>query len=83
MNSTNQSFMKSIQSIPVYTVLKILQKIRHQLGLEAMLDYTNYYLKIVETHNPDVKKAVEDALSHVNVEKIYKEARGCQGAGSE
>ena len=75
----NQLFMKPTQSIPVYTVLKILIKMKQQLGLEVMLDYMDYYLKIIETHNPDIKEAVEKALTMINVEKIYKEAKECKG----
>ena len=71
--------MKPTQSIPVYTVLKILIKMKQQLGLEVMLDYMDYYLKIIETHNPDIKEAVEKALMMINVEKIYKEAKECKG----
>ena len=75
----NQLFMKPTQSVPVYTVLKILVKMKKQLGLEVMLDYMDYYLKIIETHNPDVKEAVEKALTMISVEKIYKEAKECRG----
>ena len=79
----HQLFMKPTQSVPVYTVLKILLKMKKELGLEVMLDYMDYYLKIIEAHNPDVKKAVEDALAMINVEKIYKEAKGCKGGGGQ
>ena len=62
------------QSIATYTVLCILKKMRDQMGLEAMIEYLEKYLHTIETYNPKLKMAVKEALTLLNVEKIYKEA---------
>jgi len=61
-------------TIGIYTVLSVLMVMKSQLGLEAMLEYTSRYLRILEKHNPDVKDAVVKALKIVDVEVIYKDA---------
>ena len=63
-------------SIPTYTVLCVLGKMKHELGLEAMLEYTEKYLEIIDNHNPRLKAAVAKALSMMSVEKIYADAMG-------
>ena len=63
-------------SIPAYTVLCVLLKMKQQLGLEAMLEYLDQYLEIINCHNPRLKVAVYKALSIVSVEKIYADAMG-------
>ena len=61
-------------TVGIYTVLTILQLMKSQLGLEAMLEYTSRYLTIIEKHNPKVKMAVTKALTLVSVEAIYRDA---------
>jgi len=61
-------------NIGIYTVLSTLCLMRHQLGLEAMLDYIERYLAIIEKHSPQIKPAVRHILKRVNVEKIYHDA---------
>ena len=63
-----------LNTLAVYTVLKILFKMKSVLGLEAMLDYMGMYLSVLEKHNPEIKIAVLKALTFINVEKIYLEA---------
>ena len=60
--------------INTYTVFSILMKMKHSLGLEAMLEYLEHYLRTIEKDNPRLKMAVQFALSELNIEKIYKEA---------
>ena len=62
-------------SVATYTMLCVLKKMRDQMGLEAMIEYLEKYLCIIEEHNPQLKMAVKHALTLLNVEKIYKEAR--------
>ncbi|MGE0267567.1 MAG: hypothetical protein AB7S78_03795 [Candidatus Omnitrophota bacterium] len=62
------------ESIAVYTVLSILVKMRHQLGLEAMMEYLDHYLRVIEQHNPKLKYAVSRALTMMNIQKMYDQA---------
>ncbi len=61
-------------TIGIYTVLTILGIMKHQLGLEAMLDYINKYTLLIEQNNPNIKHAVRRALTLVSVESIYHDA---------
>ena len=61
-------------AIAVYTVLCILRRMGQQVCLEGMLEYMRRYLEAVEKDNPKLKKAVEQAVSTVDVKKIYKDA---------
>lgn len=70
-------------SVNTYTVLCILRKMKDQMGLEAMLEYLEKYLMTIESHNPQLKMAVIQALSRLNVANIYKEACLCQGRGGK
>jgi len=67
-------FDSPVNTLAVYTILKMLIKMRSHLGLEAMLCYIEKYLAILEENNPEVRTAVLKALSFVSVEKIYLEA---------
>ncbi|MDP2654716.1 MAG: hypothetical protein Q8Q08_11895 [Candidatus Omnitrophota bacterium] len=60
----------------IYTVLCILLKMKRELGLEAMLEYQNKFLEIIEQSNPKFKAAVEQALSLMSVKKMYRDAMG-------
>ena len=60
--------------VTVYTVFRILLTMRVQLGLEAMLEYLERSSKLLEHENPRLKEAVTQALTFMNVEKIYKDA---------
>jgi len=61
-------------TVGIYTVLTILGVMKQQLGLEAMLDYINKYIYLIEQNNPDIKHAVERALTLISVEGIYNDA---------
>jgi len=61
-------------TIGIYTVLTILAVMKQQLGLEAMLDYIDKYLYLIEQHNPQIKHAVQRALTLVSIEGIYNDA---------
>ena len=65
---------KPSNMIVVYTTLKILNAMRSQLGLEAMLEYIDKYLFLTERDNPRLKTAVTQALTLMSVEKIYRDA---------
>ena len=61
-------------SISTYTVLHVLIRMKRQLGIEAMIEYTEKYLEIVDQHNPRLKMAVKKALEMISVERIYEDA---------
>lgn len=69
-----KTFALPPHSIAVYTVLCVLCRMRKQLGLEAMLEYLEKYVATVESHNPNVESAVNEAMALINVEKMYREA---------
>lgn len=64
-------FLTPENTIAIFTTLSILIKMKDHLGLEAMLEYMQFYLTTIEQHNPRFKGAVEQALSLMNVEKIH------------
>ena len=63
-------------TIPIFTTLSILLRMKSRLGLEAMVEYMEFYVHTIEEHNPTLKGAVDHALSLMNVQKIYKDAMG-------
>ena len=67
--------------VNTYTMLKILDQMRKELGLEAMLEYLQIYLRTMEEDNPKVHLAVMQALKVNNVAQIYKEASTCRRKG--
>ena len=67
---------KRDNSIAIYTVLCILRRMKTQLGLEAMLEYKEKYLEVIEDNNPRVKAAVEKAVRLMDVERIYRKLVG-------
>ena len=70
----NENHFLANNMVAVYTVLSILVKMQHVLGLEAMLEYIRSYLNIIEKYNPQIKPAVSQAMQLISVAKIYKEA---------
>lgn len=65
-------------SVSTYTMLKILDKMRQELGLEAMIEYLSMYLETIEMHNSKLKMAVNEALKVYSTATIYKEATKCK-----
>ena len=60
-------------SIAVYTILSILRQMKENLGLEAMIEYMEKYMEGIEANNPEIKSAVQYALSLMSIEKMYKQ----------
>ena len=69
-----KSSQKSNNWISIYTTFRILQQMKSQLGLEAMLEYIDQYQRMIETHNPKFKVIIERAFNMMSVEKLYKDA---------
>ena len=64
-------FLTPENTIAIFTTLSILLKMKEQLGLEAMMEYMEFYILTVEQYNPRFKGAVEQAVSLMNIGKIY------------
>ena len=60
--------------VVIYTMLSILVLMKKELGLEAMLEYMDEYLRVVGEGNPKVRFAVRRALAMMNVGKMYYDA---------
>ncbi|MBF0522846.1 MAG: hypothetical protein HQL24_07320 [Candidatus Omnitrophica bacterium] len=52
--------------ITVYTIFSFLMKIKTHLGLEAMLEYVEGYMKEIEESCPEMKNAVTQAMGMMN-----------------
>lgn len=72
----SELFYNANNIITVYTILSILLKMRRNLGFEAMVGYIESYLEIVEVHNPNIRRAVSQAMKLIDVKKIYEDAVG-------
>ncbi|MBU0682881.1 MAG: hypothetical protein KJ864_01130 [Candidatus Omnitrophica bacterium] len=59
--------------ITIYTVIRILFKMKSNLGLEAMLQYMEKYQDTIEKNNPQLQETVSKAVLHLNVLQMYKE----------
>ncbi|MDO8580126.1 MAG: hypothetical protein Q7S13_01435 [Candidatus Omnitrophota bacterium] len=66
--------MSSSNTIAVFTVLNILLRMKNQLGLEAMMEYLDSYVKMIGQSNPGVQVAVNRAVGLLSMEKLYKDA---------
>ena len=64
-------------AVTIYTMLSILLTMKRTLGMEAMLEYMEQYITIIDKHNPEFKFAVIRALSCISMEKLYKDAMTC------
>ncbi len=74
-DKTIQAKRSDANTIAVYTAMRILLEMRHQLGFEAMLEYIDRYLGTVESCTPEMKLAVTKALSLINVKSLYADFR--------
>ena len=61
-------------SIKVYTTLCLLKTMKHEIGLEAMLEYMDKYLDVINKSNPKLHLAAAKAMSLMNIKKIYADA---------
>ena len=59
-------------AITIYTILAILLNMKRTLGIEAMMEYMDKYITVIDEHNPEFKFAVWRALSYISMEKLYK-----------
>ena len=64
------------KTIAIYTVLCVLRTMKECLGLEAMLEYLERYLRLIDSHNPQLKSAVQNGIARMSMEKMYRDAIG-------
>lgn len=69
-------FTSKDNQIAIYTSMCILRKMKRQLGIGAMHEYLDHYLKVIDLNNPKLGFAVTKALTLMSVEKMYKDALG-------
>ncbi|MCA9400435.1 MAG: hypothetical protein KC713_02320 [Candidatus Omnitrophica bacterium] len=50
---------------------------KSELGLEAMLEYATKYVIALTRQHPALKRAVDQAVQHLDVKKIYREVCVC------
>lgn len=69
-----KNLLKSpVNEITIYTVMKVLARMKDQLGLEAMLQYIERYSLFIEKQNPELKKTVRNAIVNLDVVNMYIE----------
>jgi hypothetical protein len=64
------------QTIAVYTTLRILNKMKKELGLEVTLEYIESYLSEIEKINCSLKEVADEIMAILDVQKIFKELMG-------
>lgn len=67
-------FFTPDNKIAIYTVLKILARMKKELGMEAMHEYMDRYCAIIDRNNPKFEYAVKQALTLISIEKLYRDA---------
>lgn len=82
-SKASENFLSNSNLVALYTTLMVLNRIKAEIGLEAMLEYLDKYLLTIETHNPRFKSAVLKALSLINIEKIYKDMMLNESKGTQ
>ncbi|MFP4473896.1 MAG: hypothetical protein ACLFPX_08570 [Candidatus Omnitrophota bacterium] len=60
--------------VPIYTALRIFDRMRRQLGLEAALEYLDAYLRMIDRSHPLIKRTVTQVLEVMDVERMYTQA---------
>ena len=66
-------FTSPNNTIAPYILLKLLLKMRDRLSPEAMENFTQTYIEMVETHYPRLKHTVSAALKDSDIRKLYKD----------
>jgi hypothetical protein len=61
-------------SVSVYTVMSILKHMRKELGLEAMSEFVDMYINVIEKSHPELRKLVQEALSEQAINHFYQAA---------
>ena len=59
--------------IAVYTMMRVLKKMRKELGLEACIEYIDKFIAIIGKDSSNLNKAVEYILRNIDIKNIYQE----------
>lgn len=69
--------MKSIfnkrELIAVYTMMKVLSRMRAELGIEPCFEYIDKFINELGTDCTNLNSAVEYILRNVDIKTIYRE----------
>jgi len=69
-----KNLLKSpVNEITIYTVMKVMARMKETMGLEAMLQYMERYSIFIEKQNPELKKTVRKAIVNLDVVNMYIE----------
>lgn len=63
------------KSIPVYTIMLTLQRMKKTLGVEATLEFIDSYANACKTVNPEMAKEVENVLQDNAINALYLSTR--------
>ena len=59
--------------VAIFVMFKILLKMRHEVGLEAMLIYLDKFVESIEQFNPELLKKCNNGLKKVDCDLLFKE----------
>lgn len=63
------------QFISVYTTLRILLKMKQDIGLEAMLEYAEGCVGEIEKHNQPIREITDWILEVTDIRRIFNELK--------
>jgi hypothetical protein len=58
--------------LAIYIIMRVLNQLRTQMGLEAMLEYLSKYIAKSDIRHKDFKAAFSIAMKTKNLQKIYE-----------
>ena len=61
------------QTVAIYTTLRIIERMKKEIGLEVTLEYLEHYIAEVERNIPPIKKTTDYILQFINIRKIFQE----------
>jgi len=68
-----KTLFNKTELIAVYTMMKVLSRMRAELGLEACLEYMDKFITKIGGNSSNLNKAVEYILRNIDIENIYQE----------
>lgn len=74
-NKSNLSLFQD-QTVAIYTALRIIMKMKKEMGLEATLEYLESYLSEIEKLNLSLRGVTDEVLEVIDIQKIFRELMG-------
>ncbi len=72
--SRENFFEKPDNTIAIYTASCVLRRIGERFGPQGMDRYLKSYIQVVDQREPKLRAAVDQAVSMMNIEKMYYDA---------